>query len=69
MSHSPIPHTPDLVTQQEAADKLDVCPRTIRRYVADGRLTAYRLGPRLIRIDASELDRLLREIPIAGRAR
>ncbi|AKC38489.1 DNA binding domain-containing protein [Mycolicibacterium phlei] len=48
-----------LISIAEAADRLDVCPRTIRRYIAAGRLTAYRIGPRLIKIDPNELEHLL----------
>jgi excisionase family DNA binding protein len=40
----------------EAADYLGVNERTIRNMISDGRLTAYRGGARLIRIDLDELD-------------
>lgn len=56
----------ELVTIAEAAKLGAVDPRTIRRRIADGTLTAFRLGPRLIRIDAAELDSLLTSIPTAG---
>jgi excisionase family DNA binding protein len=49
---------------QEAAEVLGVGARTIRRYLSEGRLTAHRLGPKLIRIDAAELERL--HTPIGG---
>ena len=49
-----------------AADYADVCERTIRRRIACGDLTGYRLGPRLIRIDMAELDDLLTPIPTAA---
>jgi hypothetical protein len=35
----------------------------MRRYVASGRLTGYRVGPRLIRIDLDELEAMLKPIP------
>ena len=35
---------------------------TIRRYIADGRLTAYRVGPKLIKISIDDLDALARPI-------
>jgi excisionase family DNA binding protein len=47
----------------EAADYIGANPRTIRRYIAAGRLTGYRVGPRLIRVDLDELEALLRPIP------
>ncbi len=53
----------------EAAERFGCSPRTIRRYIAAGQLTGYRLGPRLVRIDADELDGLLRRIPTAGTVR
>lgn len=42
-----------------AADYAAVNPRTIRRRIADGSLTGYRVGPRIIRVDLDELDALL----------
>lgn len=42
----------------EAADYLGVNPRTIRRYLADGRLTAYRVGDKLLRVDMAEVEAL-----------
>ena len=49
---------PQLISMTEAAARLDISTRTLRRYIAAGRLTAYRIGPRLIKIDAAELDQL-----------
>jgi excisionase family DNA binding protein len=40
----------------EAADYLDVTPRTVRQMIADGRLTGYRSGTRLVRVDLNEID-------------
>ena len=48
-----------------AAEHVGCHSRTIRRYIAAGRLTGYRMGPRLIRVDLAELDALLRPIPTA----
>jgi excisionase family DNA binding protein len=50
----------------DAAIYLGVNERTIRRQIADGRLTGYRLGDRLIRVDLNELDEALRPIPTVG---
>ena len=49
---------PRLISLGEAAERLDVSTRTLRRYIAAGRLTGYRVGPRLIKIDPAELDQL-----------
>ncbi|MFN8226096.1 MAG: excisionase family DNA-binding protein [Mycobacterium sp.] len=43
-------------TFQQAADYLGVHPRTIRRLIAAGRLTGYRNGSRLMRVDLDEID-------------
>ncbi len=50
---------------EHAADYLGVSTKTLRRYIAAGRVTGYRTGPRLIRVDLNELDAMLRPIPAA----
>ncbi|GLE52325.1 excisionase family DNA-binding protein [Mycobacterium montefiorense] len=50
----------------EAADYLQVTDRTIRQMIADGRLTGYRSGGRLVRIDLNELDAAMK--PFGGAA-
>lgn len=62
---APFRHQP--VSIAEAAEYLGVSTKTIRRYIATGRLTGYRTGPRLLRVDQNELDTLLRPIPTASR--
>lgn len=52
----------------DSAAYLSVSPKTIRRMVARGELTAYRVGPKILRIDAEELDAVLRRVPSAGDA-
>ena len=37
-----------------AAAYLNVSTKTIRRYIAAGRITGYRAGPRLIRVDLND---------------
>lgn len=54
------------LTQEEAADYLKITPRTVRRMVSSGQLPAFRLGPRLLRIDLADVDALLRRVPTAG---
>jgi hypothetical protein len=40
---------------------------TLDRRIADGTITAYRLGPRLVRVDLNEVDeKLLRPLPPAA---
>lgn len=52
----------NLVTLDAAAEYLGVAPLTLRRRIATGSLRAYRLGPRIIRVDLSDVDALLRPV-------
>lgn len=54
-----------LASLATAAAHADVSVRTLRRYIAQGRLTGYRLGPRLIKVDLNEVERLARPLPDA----
>ena len=56
------------ISLNEAAEYLGVQPLTVRRMVARGDLTAYRLGSRLLRFDRAELDAAMRPVPTAGGA-
>jgi excisionase family DNA binding protein len=40
----------------EAAEYLGVSDRTIREMIHDGRLTGYRNGRKLVRLDLNEID-------------
>jgi excisionase family DNA binding protein len=55
-------------TLAQAAGRTGVSTKTLRRRIAEGQLTGYRLGSRLIRLDPVEVDGLLRPIPTAGTA-
>jgi len=55
------------ITIEQASVYLSVDKKTIRRMVARGDLTGYRMGPRLIRVDLTEVDAALRPIPAAAR--
>ena len=54
------------VRMREAAEYLGVADRTIRQMIADGRLTGYRNGARLVRVDLNELDAAM--TPFGGAA-
>jgi excisionase family DNA binding protein len=58
--------TRTFVNLTEAADYLGVHTRTIRRYIAEGRLTGYRVGPRLVKVKRVDLEKIMRVIPTAG---
>lgn len=50
----------------EVAEYLGVTDRTIRQMIADGRLTGYRSGNRLVRVDLNEVDAAMK--PFGGAA-
>lgn len=50
----------------EAAEYLGVTDRTVRQMIADGRLTGYRNGNRLVRVDLNEVDSAMK--PFGGAA-
>ena len=57
---------PELIGLQEAADRCGVSYKTIRRYIASGRLDAVRVGPRLLKINADHIEALMQ--PVGGGA-
>lgn len=44
------------ITKQEAAARLAIGVRTLEGIIARGQLTAYRIGPKLVRIDEQDLE-------------
>lgn len=54
------------VSPQQAAEYLGVTSRTIRQMISDGRLTGYRSGARLVRLDLNEIDAAMQ--PFGGGA-
>jgi excisionase family DNA binding protein len=59
---------PPLLTIQETMQATGLGDKTIRRRIADGTLTAYRVGPRALRIERSSLLKLVTPIGAAGGA-
>ena len=57
---------PELIGLQQAADRCGVSYRTVRRWVADGRLNAVRVGPRLLKVNPEHVEALLQ--PVGGGA-
>lgn len=53
-----MPH-PRWATKREAAEHLGVSLRTIDRFIAEGKLPAYRHGQRMTRVDLNDVDALL----------
>lgn len=49
----------------QAAARTEVSVKTLRRRIASGQLVAYRYGPRAIRLDPTDVDKLMRRVPNA----
>jgi excisionase family DNA binding protein len=39
--------------------------RTIQRYIHQGKLPTWRFGPKMLRVDLDDVDRLFRSVPAA----
>jgi excisionase family DNA binding protein len=60
------------ITIAETAEYLPVSPATVRRLIADGELTGYRMGRsrRTVRVDLNEIDaQLMRPLNAPARVR
>jgi excisionase family DNA binding protein len=55
-----------LVGVVAAAEYADVSPRTVRYWIAQGRLPGYRMGAKLVKVDLNDIDALAQQIPAAG---
>jgi excisionase family DNA binding protein len=53
---------PRWATMKEAVEYSRIPWRTLRRWIGEGRLPGYRIGPRLIQVDLNDLDRLRRRL-------
>ncbi len=54
-----------LISVEAAAERLNIHSKTIRRYIAEGRITGYRVGGKLVRVAEADVDALIRPIPAA----
>ena len=48
------------LTTRQAANEAGVSAQTIRRWALEGRVKAYRVGPRIMRIDSDSLEEMVR---------
>jgi hypothetical protein len=56
-----------LVPLIPAAEHSQLSVKTLRRRIADGTITGYRAGPKIIMVDLDEIDTtLIRKIPAAS---
>jgi len=51
-----------LLTPEDAAAMLGVCGASVHRFIKQGRLPAYRVGPRLIRVRRSDVEAFLQPV-------
>ncbi|WP_080733924.1 helix-turn-helix transcriptional regulator [Rhodococcoides fascians] len=51
------------LTLEQAAEYAGISTRTLRRRISSGELPASRLGPRLVRVKQSDVDKLFTPIP------
>lgn len=58
--------TSPYLTLDEAAAYVGLHRETVRDYISKGRLRAFRLGPRQLRLRQSDVDALLTELPAAS---
>ena len=56
---------PKVMTVREAAARLCVSAPTVRTWIAEGRLKAYRLSPRKTLVDAADVERLWSEAQVS----
>jgi excisionase family DNA binding protein len=49
-----------LLTVQQSAEVLGCSDATIRNWIREGRLRAYRVGPRFLRIKLNDLEKTVR---------
>ena len=49
------------MTIRQVADMLQTHPQTVQRWIREGRLDAYRVGDRILRITPEALEAFLRE--------
>ena len=54
-----------LISLADAADYYGVSTKTIRRWISDGRIEGYRVGPRLLRVRMDSLDSASRKLATA----
>ena len=57
------------ITKQEASKRLAIGMRTLEGIIARGQLKAYRIGPKMVRIDEEELEEYVRARPVAPEVR
>ena len=56
-------NTDGLITLADAAERLGVSVRTVRRLIGYGYLPGYRIGPRVLRVHRDDVEAAVRRLP------
>jgi excisionase family DNA binding protein len=56
-----------LITLDDAAERLAISKRGVRRLISSGKLKAYRINARIIRIDSADLASVLEPVVPTGK--
>ncbi len=56
---------PEWLTLRDTAERLQISEKSVRRWIAEGRLKAVRIGPRMIRVDAASVAALGRPLTVS----
>lgn len=48
-----------------ASERTNISVKTLRRFIAEGNLRAYRVGKRILRVDPKGVDSIMRPVPTA----
>ena len=56
-----------LITLDDAAERLAISKRGVRRLISSGQLKAYRINARVIRVDSADLTSVLRPVVPNGK--
>lgn len=62
-----LPASPRWASKPETAIYIRGSVKTVQRMLDSGKLTGYRLGDRMLRIDLNEVDALMQPVPASGR--
>lgn len=63
----PTPSAADWLTVEQAAQRVGMSAKTIRRWIDAGRLPAYRAGATAVRVRPADVDACLTRIPATRR--
>jgi excisionase family DNA binding protein len=59
-------HRREFESLAEAAERTGLSTKTLRRRISSGVLAAYRSGPRVLRVDPDDVDRMMVRLPTAA---